>query len=123
MPYSVDLSDDFFEEARQMAKQSDRSVGDQIEFWAYLGQSIEPLWRGDSAETLRQTGKSRSLSEALRTVSTEEGRRRVQNYLQSRPFPRFEAVPGSPELVRKVEADGRVTVGKFVNRVFEPVEP
>lgn len=119
MPQSVDLSDDFGEEARRMAEQFDRSVGDQIEFWAYLGQSIEPLLRGDSPETFRQTGKARSLFEALRTVSTKEGRMRVQNYLQSRPFPRFEAVADSPELVRKVEADGKVTVGKFVNRVFQ----
>lgn len=55
----------------------------------------------------------------LDTVDSAEGRRRVADYLATRPFPHFEAAPGKPGRLVRIEADGRRTVGRFVGRRFE----
>lgn len=122
MTQPIDLSDELVCDARLMAEASERSIANQIEFWAELGRALEPLLRGDRVIALRQSGAGRSLSEAVREVTSEQGQNRVHSYLLTRPYPRFEAVTGSPDLLRKIEADGSVIVGKFVNRVFEPIE-
>ena len=123
MDQPVAISDDLIREASLMAEVSERSLSAQIEFWASLGRSVEPLLRGEQVVALRRSSRARPLSEALRDVDTEEGRKRVKGYLDAGPHPQFEAVPDSPGLYRKIEADGTVTLGKFVNRIFEPVEP
>ncbi len=123
MDQPVTISDDLIREASLMAEVSKRSLSAQIEFWASLGRSLEPLLRGEQVIALRRSSSARPLSEAVRDVDTDAGRKRVKGYLDAGPFPHFEAVPDSPGLLRKIEADGTVTLGKFVNRVFEPVEP
>ena len=122
MSQPVKLSDELVCDARVTAEVSERSIAGQIEFWAQLGRALEPLLRGDRALALRQAGRGRPLSEAIRNVDSDEGRKLVREYLDARQFPHFEAVPGSPGLLRKIDEDGTQTVGRFVNRVFEPVE-
>ena len=122
MGQPVKLSDELVCDARSMAKVTDRSIAGQIEFWAQLGRSLEPLLRGDRLLALRRSGTALRLSDAVGSVDSEGGRTHVRDYLQSRPFPHFEAVAGSPGLVRKIEEDGTQTAGRFVNRVFEPTE-
>jgi ParD-like antitoxin of type II bacterial toxin-antitoxin system len=121
MGQPVKLSDDLICDARATAELSQRSIAGQIEFWAQLGRSLEPLLRGDRALALRQAGGIRPLSEAIADVDTPAGKRRVYEYLQSRPFPHFEPVGGKSGLLRKIDEDGTETIGRFVNRVFEPV--
>ncbi len=121
MGQPVKLSDDLVCDARATTKWSERSIAGQIEFWAQLGRSLEPLLRGDRAMALRRAGSVRPLSEAIAGVDTPAGKKRVFEYLQSRPFPHFEAVGGKPGLLRKIDEDGTETIGRFVNRVFESV--
>jgi hypothetical protein len=109
-------------DARLMAEASKRYVANQIELWAQLGRALEPLLRGDRVVALRQAAAGRPLSAVVQEVTSELGQKRVQDYLLTRLYPRFETVIGSPGLLRKIEADGSVSVGKFVNRVFEPTE-
>jgi hypothetical protein len=122
MGQPVKLSDELVCDARLTAELSERSIAGQIEFWAQLGRSLEPLLRGDRVMALRRASAGRSLSAAIHDVDSEEGRKRVCDYLQASPFPHFEAVPGSPGLLRKIDEDGTHTIGRFVNRVFESVE-
>jgi hypothetical protein len=61
------------------------------------------------------------LSECLASVDSAAGRRRVAEYLESRPFPHYEPVPGLPGLLARVDADGRRTLGRFVGREFRAV--
>ncbi|MEZ5330958.1 MAG: hypothetical protein R2991_02645 [Thermoanaerobaculia bacterium] len=61
------------------------------------------------------------LSELLGTVGSEAGRRRVRVYLERRPFPHYETAPGDRGLLIRIESDGTRTVGRFVDRRFEPV--
>ncbi len=120
MGQPVKLSDQLVADARFTAELSERSIAGQIEFWAQLGRSLEPLLRGDQAWALRRAGSTRSLSEAIADVDSDAGRQRVKHYLQTQSFPHYEPVPEHPNLLRRIEADGTETIGRFVNRVFEP---
>jgi hypothetical protein len=122
MGQPVKLSDELVCDARLTAEVTDRSIAGQIEFWAQLGRAVEPLLRGDRALALRKSGQQRSLSLAICEANRDEGRRRVADYLRWRPFPHFEPVPDSPGLLCRIDANGTRTIGRFVNREFQPVE-
>jgi hypothetical protein len=99
-----------------------RSIAGQIEFWARLGRAIEPLLTGDKVLALARAGGSKPLSECLRTVDSAAGRRRVARYLKALPYPHYEAAPGSSGLLVRTQADGKRTVGRFVNRTFRAIK-
>lgn len=122
MGQPVKLSDSLVCDARLTAEVSQRSIAGQIEFWAQLGRALEPLLRGDRAFALARSGAERSLGEAVQQVDTPAGRKRVSEYLGTRPFPHFEPVPGQPGLLRRIDEDATQTIGRFVNRVFVPTE-
>jgi len=122
MGQPVKLSDELVDDARTVARFSQRSIAGQIEFWAGLGKSVEPLLRGDRAFSLQMAGGDRSFSQLLSEVETAKGRKRVEATLNSRPYPHYKPVPEHPELVRRIEEDGSETVGRFVGREFEAVE-
>ena len=123
MGQPVKLSDELVCDARITAELSERSIAGQIEFWAQLGRALEPLLRGDRAFALKRAAAEQPLSGAIATVDSDGGRQRVKDYLQSRVYPHFETVADQPGLLRRIEQDGTETMGRFVNRVFEPVEP
>lgn len=123
MGQPVKLSDELVCDARLTAELSERSIAGQIEFWAQLGRSLEPLLRGDRALALRRAGETRPLSEAIAGADTDAGRQRLDDYLQAQPFPHFEPVADRPGVLRRIEEDGTETIGRFVRRVFEPLEP
>jgi hypothetical protein len=120
MGQPVKLSDDLILEARTVGAVAQRSIAGQVEFWARLGKSIEPLLRGDRALALQRSGTARSLAESIHSVDTDVGRERVRSYLESRPFPQFEACPEKPGMLVKIDEDGTRTRGRFVNREFVP---
>jgi hypothetical protein len=122
MSQPVKISDDLVLDARLTAEISERSIGGQIEFWAQLGRAIEPLLEGSRALALRRSGATLPLSQSLATVDSTEGRRRVADYLNSRPFPHYEPSSGGPGAVVRVEEDGTRTFGRFVDREFRAVE-
>ena len=103
MSQPVKLSDHLVLDARLVAKDADRSIAGQIEFWAGLGRAIEPLLQGDKALALKSAGKRQKLSELLSTVNTPKGKRRVSRYLASTPFPHYEAVPNAPGYLIRIE--------------------
>ncbi|HEX3798125.1 MAG TPA: hypothetical protein VH413_05435 [Verrucomicrobiae bacterium] len=122
MSQPVKVSDNLVLDARLTAEVEERSIAGQIEFWAKLGQAIEPLLRGDEVLALRKAGSAKPLSACLKSVDSAEGRQRVADYLKSRPYPHYEAAPGSPGLLIRTGADGKRTTGRFVNREFQTVK-
>jgi hypothetical protein len=58
------------------------------------------------------------LSQLLAEVETPKGRERLRVYLESLPFPHFEAHPGAPRLYVRIDEDGKRTIGRFVDRKF-----
>jgi hypothetical protein len=50
------------------------------------------------------------------------GRRRVADHLESLPFPHYQAVTGRPDLLRRIDENGTVTLGRSIGRVFKSVD-
>ncbi len=121
MSQPVRISDELILDARRTAEIAGRSIAGQIEFWAQLGRAIEPLLEGSRALVLRRAGAVVPLSECLASVDLAAGRKRVAEYLGSRPFPHYQPVLGSPGLLVRVDADGTRTTGRFVGREFRAV--
>src|SRR5512140_1799354 len=122
MSQPVKVSDALVLDARLMGEATQRSIAGQIEFWARLGRAVEILLRGDQMLALCKAGKSKPLSECVETIDSAEGRERLAKHLGSLPYPHYEAAPNSPGLLVRIEADGRRTIGKFVNRKFQEVK-
>ena len=121
MSQPVKVSDALLLDARLMGETTQRSIAGQIEFWARLGQAIETLLRGDQMLALCKAGKAKPLSACLQSVDSAEGHKRLAEHLKSLPYPHFEPAPGSAGLLVRIEANGKRTTGRFVNRKFQPV--
>jgi hypothetical protein len=121
MSQPVKLSDKLVLDARLTGETTERSIAGQIEFWAKLGRAIEPLLQGIHAMALCRAGAAKPLSACLESVDSPEGRRRVAEHLQAQPYPHYEAAD-SPGLLIRTSADGKRTLGRFVNRRFQVVK-
>ena len=121
MSQPVKVSDALVLDARMAGEASERSIAGQVEFWARLGRAVEPLLRGAQALALCRSAAARPLSDCIASVDTAEGASRVSDHLATQPFPHYEPA-GTPGLLVRVEFDGTRTVGRFINRRFEPVK-
>ena len=121
MSQPVKLSDELVLDARLTGEIVERSISGQIEFWANLGRAIEPLLEGIHSLALQKSAKARSVSASLKSVDSPEGRRRVNRYLQSQPFPHYEP-HSKPGLLVRIEANGKRKVGRFIDRRFVAVD-
>jgi hypothetical protein len=122
MSQPVKLSDALVLDARMAGEAFQRSLTSQVEFWARLGRAIEPVLDGAHVLALSRNAAVQPLSVCIASVDTPEGRRRVSEYLETRPFPHYEATPDAAGLLVRIEADGTRTVGRFVNRKFQLVK-
>lgn len=122
MSQPVKLSDALVLDARLAGEVLERSIAGQVEFWARLGRAIEPLLLGTQAMALCRNASARPLSACLDAVDSPEGRHRVATFLQTRPYPHYEPATDSPGLLVRIDADGKRTVGRFVNRRFQVVK-
>ena len=109
-------------DARLAGRIVERSIAGQIEFWAKIGRALEPLLRGDHVLALCRAGSVKPLSERLESVDSPAGRQRVFEHLKTRPYPHYEAAAESPGLLARIDSDGKRTVGRFVNRQFQPAK-
>ncbi len=119
MGQPVKLSEMLVLDARLASEASERSIASQIEFWARIGRAMEPLLLTDAILRLKRRGDDQPLSKCLESVDSDEGRQRTAAYVASRPFPHFEAAE-RPGFLIKTDEDGTRTVGRFVNRQFQP---
>ena len=122
MSQPVKLSDGLVLDARLAGETVERSIAGQVEFWARLGRSIELLLEGQQVLALCRSAAARPLSECLDGVDSPEGRQRVADFLERRPFPHYQPHPDRPGLLVRVDANGRRTVGRFVKRRFKAVQ-
>ena len=120
MSQPVKLSDSLVLDARLTGEISERSIAGQIEFWAKLGQAIEPVLEGSRTLALCHAGKDQPLSAVFAAVRSPAGRRKLAEHLKTQPYPHFEATDQKGILV-KIEADGERILGRFVNKQFKPI--
>ena len=67
-------------------------------------------------------GGERPISQLILEVETAKGRKRLESTLTKRPYPHYKPVLDHPDLICRIEEDGKETVGRFVGREFNPVE-
>lgn len=118
MGQPVKIADGLVLDARMAGEVEHRSIAGQIEFWAHLGEALEPLLQGIQVMALMRSKSAQPLSAVLESVDSPEGRRRVADHLKSLPFPHYAPAPSRPGFLVRTEADGTRTVGRFVNRQF-----
>jgi hypothetical protein len=118
MSQPVKLSDALVLDARLTAESTERSIAGQIEFWAKLGRAVEPLMQGVQAMALSRAGAARPLWECLESADSSKGRKRVAEHLKTLPYPHYEQ-SDTPGLLVRITADGKRSIGRFVNRRFE----
>jgi hypothetical protein len=118
MSQPVKLSDALVLEARVAAEAQERSIAGQVEYWAKLGRSVSELLNGRVQQRLVASRVGKPLSELIETVNKPEGHARLKAYLETRPFPHFEAHPTRKGLLVRIEENGRRSVGRFKNRQF-----
>ncbi len=70
---------------------------------------------------VRQLLGSKPLSTCLAEAGTDAGTRKVTDFLNTLPYPHYEADPASPGLLIRTGENGTRTRGRFVNGRFEPV--
>jgi len=119
MSQPVKVSDALLLDARLMGEVTQRSIAGQIEFWARLGRAVETVLRGDQLLALAKSAMVKPLSACLQSFDSPEGRQRLAEHLNSLPYPHYESAPGG--LLLRIEANGKRTTGRFVNRKFQPV--
>jgi hypothetical protein len=120
MSQPVKLSDTLVLDARLAGEAVERSIAGQVEFWAKIGRAMEPLLQGDQVLALCRNASIRPLSSCLDSVDSSQGRQRVADFLQTQPFPHYEAAVDKPGLLVRIDAEGKRTVGRFINREFRP---
>jgi hypothetical protein len=121
MSQPVKISDSLVLDARLAGDSVQRSIAGQVEFWARLGRSVERLLAGDQVLQLCRAGAAQPLSASLESVDSPAGRARVAAYLEQQPYPHYHPHPTRSGLLERVDQDGTRTVGRFVNRQFQPV--
>jgi len=121
MSQPVKLSDALVLDARLASEIVERSIAGQVEFWARLGRAIEPLIEGAQALALCRSAAAQPLSACLESAGSPAGRRRVTRFLDSQPFPHYEPHPSESGALVRIDAKGKRTVGRFINRQFQPL--
>lgn len=122
MSQPVKLSDELVLDARLAGEALERSIAGQIEFWARLGRAVEPVLQGRQAKALAEGPAVAAVSDCIKIVGAERGEQQLRDYLRGRPFPHYEPAPGSKGLLIRTEANGKKTIGRFVNREFKAVK-
>jgi addiction module HigA family antidote len=72
---------------------------------------------------LCRAGQAKPLSACLKSTDSAAGGRRLAEHLHSLPYPHYEPAPGSAGRLVRIEANGKRTTGRFVNRKFQPIKP
>ncbi len=121
MSQPVRLSDALVLDARLAGEAMHRSIAGQVEFWARLGRSVESILEGERVLALAKSAADQPLSKILDSIDSPAGRSRVSKYLEGLPFPHYRPFPDRPGLLERIDADGKRTVGRFVNREFRLV--
>ena len=122
MSQPVKVSDELIRDARLTAEIAERSECRSDRVLGTARPSDRTVARG-LPSTRPPAGRAAvPLSECLASVGVAATRRRrVVEYLELRPFPHYQPVPGSPGWWSALLAMAQRTVGRFVGREFQPV--
>jgi len=91
----------------------ERSLTEQVEHWARLGEAVEAVVTHPTVELLKTLSHDERLPERLAAADTPAGRRRVARLVRLRGGPKYGIAPDDPAGVVRHETDGARTRGRI----------
>jgi hypothetical protein len=125
------LDPELIRAASAAARLHRRSVPRQIELWADIGRAVEKAISAEDLLAVRE-GLARLVLERGSAVIAPDDvlaslqashRRGALADRVSEAAVRYQAAPGRPGLLERIEADGRRAIGRFADGEFVPVAP
>jgi hypothetical protein len=118
MSIPVRLSSTLAERARKAAGIENRSLTEQVEHWARLGELVEASLLASSVRKLKAVSHDEQLRERLAAADTPAGRRKTARLVRARGGARYGIAPDDPRVIVRHEPDGTETRGRLVNGTF-----
>jgi hypothetical protein len=115
----VRLSAWLTERARKAAAFQDRSLTEQVEHWARLGERVEAALTSESVKRLKAASHDPKLEGRL--ADTAEKQRQTRDLVMSRPGPWYGIAPDDPTVIIRRDPDGTETRGRSVDGKFVPL--
>jgi hypothetical protein len=103
----VRLSIGLAKRAREVARIQDRSLTEQVEHWARLGQSVEAAVLASTVAQLKTASYDERLPEVLAASDTTAARKRAARSIARKNPQRYGTTASSPTKIIKVSASGR----------------
>ena len=130
MGMPVKLSDELVESAREEAANTDRSITSQIEHWVKIGRSVEKVLRHQDIQALKRTPTDltltaqmrRTIEAALARAVAETDQRALARRLKAGRTV-YQHDPAGSGVLERIDAGGKRTLGRLVNRQFVPARP
>lgn len=130
MPTAIKIGDELAEDARDAAKNADRSLTGQVEHWARIGRGIEEWLPASAIALLKKCGgnpddledemEKRRLFDILQKVRENSDFTSWRKMILDNNSPAYEKDPNDQEKVVQVWPNGQKIPGRFVNRQFVP---
>src|SRR5688500_12036616 len=127
MGMPIKLSDELVESEREEAANTDRSINGQVEQWPKSGRSVGTVRKHQEFQTLKRStlsarltsGARHAIQAALARVIADSDRRALARSLQMGRTV-YQSDPAGSGLTERIEPDGSRTLGRLINRRFEP---
>src|SRR5215471_9715999 len=98
----VRLSVSLAKRAREVARIQDRSLTEQVEHWARLGQSVEAAVLSSTVERLKTVSYDERLPEILAAADTQAARKRAARSIARKNPLRYGTTASSPKKILKI---------------------
>jgi hypothetical protein len=127
----VRLQQDLMEKAALAGARQHRSAAEQIEYWAALGRQVAGVMDPDTLlDVLSGLAALKVVPVAGVTVDPEQAFAALENGRLSGLLATavsgsslcYQAAPAKPGWLEQINPDGKRTLGRFLNGVFEPLE-
>src|SRR2546425_90542 len=130
MGMPVKLSDELVNAARREVANTDRSITGQIEHWVRIGRSVEKVLRHQDIQALKRTPTDltltaqmrRAIEAALARAVAETDQRALARRLKAGRTV-YQTDPNGSGMLERIDANGKRTLGRLVNRQFVPARP
>jgi hypothetical protein len=113
----VRLSAQLAERARKAAEIQERSLTQQVEHWARMGELLDEVINRTGIR-LKAASHDPDLQARLAAADTAEGKRRTRELITSRGGPWYSVDPSDRRVLIRREVDGTETRGRSVNGRF-----
>jgi hypothetical protein len=120
----IRLSSNLATHAREVAGISDRSLTEQVEHWARLGQVVEASVSSTTVSRLKALSYDEKLPALIAAADSPAARAATVATVRERAKgPIYGVASDDPDVILRQDPDGTITRGRFVDGAFAPLAP